>query len=253
MLQSVNGVGLVGLNDNYADYFSVAAAGATRSASHLSLAAAPTDGVFDATVALSATLTSDAGPLAGRPVVFTLGGVNTIGTTGLDGVASVNFQLTPTPGPYSLRADYAGNATYADSSGLASVHDPHPDAGPRPRSVRAAASHLRQRAVQCRGLRLEDRRRRRWRHLCAREWEPRLLSDAFRSRHDHGCHHDPEPVHHHLLDRGDRAVRRRGPGRRFLRHRQGRPGPHIHVDRGAGAAFGGTYVPTATGAGRAAR
>ena len=116
MLQAVNGVGLVGLNDNYAQYFSVAPVGPAPATTHLTLDASPTDGVFDATVAFKATLTSDAGPIASQPVVFTLGGVTSIGTTDSTGAATVNFHLTPTPGDYSLHADYAGNSTYAHSA-----------------------------------------------------------------------------------------------------------------------------------------
>ena len=117
MLQAVNGVGLVGLNDNNGSYFSVAPTGPAAAATHLTLDPAPTDGVFDDTVTFSATLTSDTGPIADQSINFALGGQSVFGTTDGSGIATVSFHLAPTPpGDYSLQADHAANATYAHSS-----------------------------------------------------------------------------------------------------------------------------------------
>jgi hypothetical protein len=116
MLQAVNGVGLVGTNDNYARYFSVPPSGVAPNVTHVTLASAnPTDGVFNSTVRLKATLTG-ASQVGSQAIAFTIGNVSLIGTTDSAGVAAVDFQLTPPPDDYTLRASFVGNTANASSS-----------------------------------------------------------------------------------------------------------------------------------------
>jgi hypothetical protein len=63
------------------------------------------------TVVVSAKLTDDDGdPIAGAPVVLTLGSTSVTVTTGADGTASATF--TRSAGSYAVTARYAGSAVY---------------------------------------------------------------------------------------------------------------------------------------------
>ncbi|HEU5181948.1 MAG TPA: kelch repeat-containing protein [Candidatus Polarisedimenticolia bacterium] len=81
----------------------------------------PSSGACRSTITASATLEFKTGPnnspfagLAGKPVTFTLGTESATGITGSNGVASVS--LTVAPGAASLRAEFAGDATFNDTA-----------------------------------------------------------------------------------------------------------------------------------------
>ncbi len=115
MVQAVNGVGLVGLDDNLGAYHSVAGTAASLNSTSMSVANAPAAGTFGSTVSFSATL-SGATPVANQTVVFTVGGTSRIGKTNSSGVASADFQLTSTPSDQSVTAYYPGDGQNAPSS-----------------------------------------------------------------------------------------------------------------------------------------
>ncbi|HEY3867122.1 MAG TPA: Ig-like domain-containing protein, partial [Actinocrinis sp.] len=74
-------------------------------------------GDYNDPATVSANLTDDLGPVSGAPVVFTLNGAETCtGTTGSDGTASCSITPGEAAGPYTLTAQYAGNATELPSS-----------------------------------------------------------------------------------------------------------------------------------------
>ncbi len=122
MVQAVNGVGLVGIDDNQGTYFTpngttdepVPPAAATR----LVLAGAtPTTGIYGDTVRVSATLTKATGgdPVAQRLVTFTLGGTSRAAVTNTSGVATTDLPLSVLPGAYQLTVGYDGDADTAPS------------------------------------------------------------------------------------------------------------------------------------------
>jgi len=88
--------------------------------------AAPASGVYGGTVNLSATLTSSGSPLSGKTINFTLNG-NPVGSaiTNGSGVAtktSVSLSgIYPGFYPSGVGASFAGDSSYAPSSGTASL------------------------------------------------------------------------------------------------------------------------------------
>jgi hypothetical protein len=89
---------------------------------------APATGPYGGTTTLAATLTSGGSPLAGKPVVFKLNGVNFPGntaTTGVDGVATIpNVSLAGlNAGTYVnyITAKFAPDSSYAGTSGSNSL------------------------------------------------------------------------------------------------------------------------------------
>ncbi|HEY7332456.1 MAG TPA: PxKF domain-containing protein [Candidatus Limnocylindria bacterium] len=130
IVQAVNGVGLVTLDDNFGVYHRIAGDPVERDDTTLTLASTnPATGVYGETRTFTATLTG-ATPAAGRPVIFSLGGVARVGTTNGSGVASVQLPLTAVPGAYTLTASYPGDA------------DANPSAASAPFTVQKAATTL---------------------------------------------------------------------------------------------------------------
>ena len=231
MLQSVNGVGLVGLNDNYAHYFSVIApAAATLTTTHLALDAAPTDGVFLATVAFTATLTSGADPIAGQSIRFTLGGVTTIGDDGQQWRRVGQLRSNADAGDVLVDCGLPGQRDLCRLVEFEAVHDPDAQAELHPKPDRVSAAETSGSLRSASPIMYQASTISRCRHLRSRQRQSRLLSDARWLRHDHWGHCGTAPVRRHRLDRRNRKIRRRRPGLRFLLHRQSRPERRIHLD-----------------------
>jgi hypothetical protein len=123
VVQAVNGVGLVGLDDNNGAYYQpgqIAGAlqtGQTLTPTTLTLSSPPSSGSYGGSVPVSATLTQGGSPVAGAAVTFTIGGSSVEAVTGSNGVAQGQLQLEDLPGAnYQLTAAFDGNATLAGSS-----------------------------------------------------------------------------------------------------------------------------------------
>ncbi len=112
MIQAVNGVGLVGVNDNYGAYYSVPAPTVPNpNVTSVSLASTPAHASFGSTVSFAATL-SGATSNDNQPIVFSLGGTTRTALT-VAGVATASFQLTMQPATYSLSATFPGDGDNA--------------------------------------------------------------------------------------------------------------------------------------------
>jgi hypothetical protein len=70
---------------------------------------------------LSATLTTGSAPLAGKPVTLTVGTQHCTATTTAAGLASCTIAFAQAPGSYALTAAFAGDATYAASTGAGTL------------------------------------------------------------------------------------------------------------------------------------
>ncbi len=114
MVQSVNGVGLVSVDDNYGTYYHLGNSGV--GISNLSLSSLLSELPYGDTLTyLSADLTAtdDEGnetPVADAPVLFSIGSVTRIAWTNSSGSASVHLPLNLTPpGVHRLNAYFPGN------------------------------------------------------------------------------------------------------------------------------------------------
>jgi hypothetical protein len=119
----VNGVGLVSLDDDQGAYYrigSIAPAlqtgSSTRVATTLQLASPPSAGDYGSKVPVSATLTTDAGPVSGATVTFSVGGSTAAAVTDGSGNASVQLPLVAVPGDYPLTAAFDGDGGRVDSA-----------------------------------------------------------------------------------------------------------------------------------------
>ena len=122
LVQAVNGVGLVGVDDNQGSYFTpgitAGAPGDAVAATTLTLAAGTaTRGSYGDSVALSATLLQAGGaPVSGRLVTFGIGGSSATAFTDSTGVATAAVALTGLPGDYSATATFDGDAALAPAA-----------------------------------------------------------------------------------------------------------------------------------------
>jgi hypothetical protein len=103
-----------------------AATAHTVNASATSLAVSPATGNFGGTAALSATLTSGGNPVAGKSVAFTLNGTAagsaTTNASGVASIASANLGvINAGTYPTGVGASFAGDASFATSSGTAAL------------------------------------------------------------------------------------------------------------------------------------
>ena len=118
IVQAVNGVGLVGLDNNLGDGYTprvpvgVATAPGTTPTS-LTLGSAPASGVSGASLDVSATLT---GVSQASPVTFSLGSTSITSNTNAGGLATATLPLEDAVGGYTLTALYGGDATYRSST-----------------------------------------------------------------------------------------------------------------------------------------
>jgi hypothetical protein len=122
IVQAVNGVGLVSLDDDLGNLYSLGnippalqSASVPRSATQLALTA-PGDGPYGSSATVSATLTAGGSPVANEQVTFSLGGATATGTTNASGVATAHLGLVAAPGATTLTAGFDGDATYVASS-----------------------------------------------------------------------------------------------------------------------------------------
>ena len=121
LVQAVNGVGLVGIDDNQGAYFipGVPVPADAGAPTALSLVApTPTSGDYGDTVTVRARLTDEAtgAGLGQRAVTFTVGGsTRTVFTDG-SGLATAPLPLSVIPGVNPLSASYDGDATTTPAS-----------------------------------------------------------------------------------------------------------------------------------------
>ncbi|MEI8238974.1 MAG: hypothetical protein WCI22_06095, partial [Actinomycetota bacterium] len=120
ILQAVNGVGVVGLDNNFGDGYipNVPVGSIVRTASlpaGLALdTPVPTGGQLGTTVSVGATLT---GAPVGSPVVFSIASASaTAFTADLGGHVTTTLRLLDHVGPYALTASYAGDNTHVPAS-----------------------------------------------------------------------------------------------------------------------------------------
>ncbi len=121
IIQAVNGVGLVGVDDNRGTYFVPGVTAGSPDTglqpTTLVLTTPPTTGAYGAGIPVAARLTAGGAPLPGRGVAFAIGGSSRFAVTGTDGVARTVVPLNVLPGDYLLTAGFAGDAVNAGSSG----------------------------------------------------------------------------------------------------------------------------------------
>ncbi|MEP7202423.1 MAG: Ig-like domain-containing protein [Ilumatobacteraceae bacterium] len=118
IVQAVNGVGLVGLDNNLGDgYTPGKVVGApiplNRTATSILLDATPADGISGTSLDVAATLT---GAPAASAVTFTLGNVSTTVNVNESDRAIATLPLDDAVGDYTVSATYAGDDTHKNSS-----------------------------------------------------------------------------------------------------------------------------------------
>jgi len=120
-VQAVNGIGAAAANTNFGRYFLLGTStldgiGTVGTPTSLVFVApVPTSGFYRADIALQARLTG-AGPLAGKRIQFRIGSVTRSVLTDGNGAASTTLLVNALPGPQTLEANFAGDATYQSSS-----------------------------------------------------------------------------------------------------------------------------------------
>ena len=117
IVQAVNGVGLVGLDNNLGDGYTPgvpvgASTPLATTPTAVTLDLVPASGISGGTLAVGATL---AGP-AGSPVTFSLGSFSIDVNTDSGGRAAAIVPLQDAVGGYTLTASYGGDATHLGSS-----------------------------------------------------------------------------------------------------------------------------------------
>jgi CSLREA domain-containing protein len=123
MVQAVNGVGLVTLDDNEGFYYQVGIDPATlpsfeQAQTGLAFQSPAASGVYGTQASFTALLTDTDGPLAGRTLIFSLGGQSIQAQTGADGRASVTLALLALPASYDLSVAFLGSADEAPSAAV---------------------------------------------------------------------------------------------------------------------------------------
>ena len=113
-VQAVNGVGLVAVDDNLGAYYGVASA--TPVATTLATITPPTGAAIGDSVNITAKLSYAGGPVVGKTVVVSVGGVSQIGTTGSDGSVTVKVPTAAVAGTYQITASFAGDDSVLPSS-----------------------------------------------------------------------------------------------------------------------------------------
>jgi hypothetical protein len=124
MVQAVNGVGLVGVDDNSGAYFepgqippTIQTGAQALAPTTLKLDSPPVSASYGTTVGVSATLTSGSSPLTNAPITFTLDGVTVQAETNGSGLATAQIPINGAPGSsYQLSASYGGSSTLAGSA-----------------------------------------------------------------------------------------------------------------------------------------
>ena len=117
-VQAVNGVGLVGVDNNLGALYTPgvdagAGPGSGATPTHLALDPVPANAGYGSTLTVGATLV---GAPAGSTVSFDVGEGPVPATTDASGHASTTVTLQGTTGSYQVVANYAGDATHLPSS-----------------------------------------------------------------------------------------------------------------------------------------
>jgi hypothetical protein len=117
LLQAVNGVGVVGLDNNlgagYTPGVTVGVTSPDATPTKLTVGAVPATVNYGDSLHVSATLT---GAPAGSTVTFDVGQGPVAALTGTDGVASATIRVLGTVGTHHLTSSYAGDATHLPST-----------------------------------------------------------------------------------------------------------------------------------------
>ncbi|MDT4922332.1 MAG: large repetitive protein [Pseudonocardiales bacterium] len=122
LVQAVNGVGLVGADDNQGTFYrpGITPGVTTPSLTTTSLiqgSGTPTSGAYGRSIPVSATLQAEDGSaVSGRLITFDLGGTSATASTDASGVATATLPLNALPGSYNLTASFDGDATYASAA-----------------------------------------------------------------------------------------------------------------------------------------
>ena len=120
-VQAANGVGLVSMDTNQGRYYVPGAeAGPTQPTALALIPTAPdtqipSSGRYSTPVTLSAQLTSNGTPLAGKTVAFILGPQSRLATTDSSGIATATISAFGLPGDSEVRASFAGVGDYQAS------------------------------------------------------------------------------------------------------------------------------------------
>ena len=121
LVQAVNGVGLVGTDDNQGAYFTPGVDPGQptqgQASTDATLTVPTTSGSYgDALPVSGRLLRGDGDPVAGRAVTFSLGQTSRTALTDASGLASTTLPLNVVPGAYPVTMDFAGDAAYAPAS-----------------------------------------------------------------------------------------------------------------------------------------
>ncbi len=121
VVQAANGIGLVAFDDNRGSYFTPTGDGAPaeRAATALALISPPSTGTFGDTPTITAELTSDGSPLAGKAVSISIGGAGAVGVTGTNGRVAIPMALNSVPASTQIVASFAQDDAYAGSADTA--------------------------------------------------------------------------------------------------------------------------------------
>ncbi|MBL9137906.1 MAG: HYR domain-containing protein [Verrucomicrobiales bacterium] len=121
VVQAVNGVGLVSFAANLGAYYipDRTEPPPNPPATTVQLLSPPGSGVYGSPVSLRARLTQGNTALAGRPVLFKIGGLQSVALTDGDGIAATEMNLLLEPGARELSATFTGNADFGPSSDAA--------------------------------------------------------------------------------------------------------------------------------------
>ncbi len=119
VVQAVNGVGLVSLDTNLGAYHIPGDDAEPTKPTMLMFQSPPISGTYGTRTTFSATLTSSSMPLSGQRVVFRLGPQSRQAFTDQAGVATATLSLLGLPGPYEVRASFAGTSIYLATSATA--------------------------------------------------------------------------------------------------------------------------------------
>ncbi|HKZ86912.1 MAG TPA: choice-of-anchor Q domain-containing protein [Anaerolineae bacterium] len=119
IVQAVNGVGLVSFDANLGAFHIPGDITEPTESTTLAFLSPPTSGAYGTRATFSATLTSNGTPLGGQRVVFRLGPQSRQAFTDNTGVATATLSLLGLPGPYEVRASFAGTSIYLATSATA--------------------------------------------------------------------------------------------------------------------------------------
>jgi Tol biopolymer transport system component len=117
LVQAANGLGLVTMNENYGAYHTVGVAGVQpQPLTETEIAiAGPAAGVHAGSVTFTATLTTGSGPLSGKAVTISVGGIASSAATDGNGIATIALPLNVTPGTYTASAAFRADDEFDGS------------------------------------------------------------------------------------------------------------------------------------------